>query len=102
MLALKTYQQTGIFDPYNPTQRKREVYTGIPGGYGSFYWNVQPNTAQLGGLRGLGFTFSALPQWQQLGLVGGIAAVAGYFAMSRYGKQIKSFVGLSGARRRRR
>lgn len=103
MLAIKTYQQTGLFDPYNPTQRKREVYTGIPGGYGSFYWNVQPNTATLGGLRGLGaFSFSALPTWQQVGIVGAVGAGLGYFAMKYYGRQIKSFVGLSGSQRRRR
>jgi len=89
MLTLKTYEQTGIFDPTNPTQRKREVYTGIPGGYGSFYWNVMPNEAQLKGLRGPGF-WASIPAWGQALIVGGIAVGGGYFGWKHLGPPIKA------------
>jgi len=109
--ALKTYEQTAVFDPTDPTQRIRTVPIGIPGGgiYGSFYWNVKPNESSLQGL-GVGM-FAGLPNWAQIGLVGGLAALAGYYGMKRYGDQyIKPtlrkvpVVGgmLSGPRRRRR
>lgn len=86
MHLLKTYEQTGIFDPTNPTQRKREVYTGIPGGYGSFYWNVVPTDAGLKGA-GLGF-WTSIPSWGQALLVGAVAAVGGYFGVQKW-PQIK-------------
>ena len=109
MHALKTYEQTGVFDPTDPTQRIRTVYTALPGGYGSFYWNTVKTESSLQGL-GAGM-FAGLPNWAQIGLVGGLAALAGYYGMARYGdRYIKPtlrkvpIVGgmLSGHRRRRR
>lgn len=108
MLALKTYAQTGIYDPLNPNQRIREAY--VPGGFSSFYFNRIPNESSL---KGLGtFTFATLPGWAQLGIVAAIGAGAGYFAMSKWGATIKpvmrkipvvgsAFAGLGRARRRR-
>lgn len=101
MQLIKTYEQTGIYDPTNPTQYKREAYVGIPGGYGSFYWNTVPNTATLGGLRGAGF-WSSIPVWGQAVIIAGAAVAGGYFGWSRFGGTIKSKLGLSGSRRRRR
>jgi hypothetical protein len=107
--ALKTYEQTAVFDPTDPTQRIRTVYTALPGGYGSFYWNVQPNESSLQGL-GAGM-FDSLPNWAQIGLVGGLAALAGFYGMKRYGDSYVKpvlrkvpIVGgmLSGPRHRRR
>lgn len=106
MLALKTFQQTGVYDPNNPNQAIREAY--VPGGYSSFYFNRMPNESSL---QGLGFSFSTLPSWQQIGLVGVVGAIAGYFAMAKWGSSIrpvmkkvpiigKQFAGLGRARRR--
>lgn len=45
MIRLDTWQQTTEFDPTNPGQRLIEQYTGLPGGYSTFYFNRVPNTA---------------------------------------------------------
>lgn len=111
MLAIKTFEQTGVYDPNNPNQVIREAYT--PGGYSSFYFNRVPNDSSLQGLRGLGFSFSTLPSWQQIGIVGAVGAVAGFFAMKKWGATLKpmlrkipvvgtQFAGLGGRRARRR
>lgn len=52
MILLDTWQQTALFDPTNPGQRTIESYTGLPGGYSSFYFNRVPNTASA--LNGIG------------------------------------------------
>jgi hypothetical protein len=49
MLSLETWEQTAIFDPANPSQKKIEKYVAIPGGYGTFYFNKVPTTSQLQG-----------------------------------------------------
>jgi hypothetical protein len=113
MLTTKTYEQTAVFDPTNPYQRRREThaYPGDGTGYSSFYFNQIPSTSSLHGFRGLrGLNgFDTLPGWAQIGIVGGISALIGYFAMERYGDRIKPVVkkipivggALSGYRRRR-
>ena len=112
MYALKTFEQTGIYDPNNPTQVIKEAYA--PGGYASFYFNRVPTTSSLSGFRGpgLGFSFSTLSPMAQIGVVAALGAVAGYFAMSKWGDTLKptlrklpliggQFAGLGGKRRRR-
>lgn len=89
MHAMYTWEQSPTFDPYNPNQIVREQYVGIPGGYGSFYFNKKPTlTTALGGA-GL----QAIPPLFQTVLVGGLAAVAGYFAY-KYGAPKLGLAGL--------
>lgn len=91
---ISTWEQTGMYDPTNPNQITHVRYTGMPGGYGSFYYNRVPNTAVL---QGLG---AALPAWATTGLVllGGVAL--GYFGARHAPAGIKRRLGLSGHRRR--
>jgi hypothetical protein len=49
MLMLDQWEQTAVFNPGDPTQKKIEQYTGIPGGYSSFYFNRRPVQGQLDG-----------------------------------------------------
>jgi hypothetical protein len=110
MYALKTYEQTGVYDPTDPTQRIREEYAGNPGRWASFYWNVVPTEGEL---RGLGAGWASIPNWGQIAIVGAIGAAAGYFGWSRYGAKLKptlrklpivggAFAGLGRGRARRR
>lgn len=89
MHALTTWEQTGVFDPYNPNQIIREPNNiGIPGGaYASFYFNKVPTKTQqvLGGLG----DFSDLPIWAQVTIVGGLAATLGYFGVKWVGARAK-------------
>jgi hypothetical protein len=40
------WQQVPTFEPDNPYQQIQEHYTGLPGGYSSYYWNqVSPSFA---------------------------------------------------------
>ena len=55
MLVSKTFEQTAVYDPNDPTQVIREVYA--PGGYASYYFN---RVADAGTLKGLGIGFSGL------------------------------------------
>lgn len=50
MLMLSAWQQTTQFEPDNPGQMIQEHYTGLPGGYSSFYFNRVPTgvTAMTG------------------------------------------------------
>jgi len=71
MYTLDTWQQSATFDPANPGQMVQEHYTGLPGGYSSFYFNKVPNTSSLEGLaevRGVSFGW-------KLGLGIGIAGI---------------------------
>ncbi|MGH7179883.1 MAG: hypothetical protein ACREJC_21080 [Tepidisphaeraceae bacterium] len=102
MHILTQWEQSPTFDPYNPNQIIREPNNiGIPGGaYGSFYFNKQPTTVGqvLGGLSG---GLSSLPPWAQAAVVGGLAAVGGYYGMKYVGPKV-GLSGLAGPRRRRR
>jgi hypothetical protein len=99
MHSLTQWEQSPTFDPYNPNQIIREPNNiGIPGGaYGSFYFNKKPTTVTqvLGALRGAGF--AKLPAWSQALIVGGLAAVAGFYGFKYVGPK----VGLSGPGKRR-
>lgn len=108
MLALDQWEQTGIFDPADPTQKKIESYVGLPGGYGSFYFNRVPVSGQL---RGLGGTSPIT--WRSLLLTSALV-YGGLWAAKKTGIDRKAkavlrripvvnkIPGLSGARRRRR
>lgn len=102
MLMTSTWEQTAVYNPNDPTQRNRVVWTN-PGGYASFYWNRVPDA---GTLKGLGAGFSSLPSVAQIGIVTVAAALVGYAGYAALGdKYIKPAlrkVGLVGARRRRR
>jgi hypothetical protein len=103
MLSLETWEQTAIFDPADPTQKKIEKYVGIPGGYGTFYFNKVPTTSQLQGPFTDGISTGA---GVGIGLV--IASVvlgAGAWAAHKTGllkRGRKAIAGLGGYRRRRR
>ena len=105
MHLLKQFDQTAVFDPGNPNQRSRIVWTND--GYNSFYFNRQPNDSSLNGLRDFSTTFSSWPSYVQIGLVGAISAGAGYFLMAKFGDKYikpglrKVGINLSGSRRRR-
>lgn len=49
MYTLARWEQTGLYDPTNPGQMINEHYTGLPGGYSSFYYNRIPSDAALAG-----------------------------------------------------
>lgn len=94
--TLTTYEQTPLFDPYNPNQKQIERYVGIPGGYGSFYFNRVPTKSALQGLRdATSEGFSGLPTYVQVGIVGTLAAIAGFYGMKKVGPRL----GLMGRRR---
>ena len=100
MLMSRTWEQTAIYDPNDPTQRNRVVFSH-PVGWSSYYWNRVPDAGVLNGLAG----FSTLPQAAQIAIVGLAAAVVGYFGYSKFGeshiKPALKRVGLAGSRRRR-
>lgn len=94
-----TWQQVGTFDPSNPNQRAIERYVGVPGGYGSFYFDKVPTTSSLMGPGGFGATgIASLPDWAQVALAAGVA-VGGYAAYRHF--SAKKAAGLRGARRQR-
>lgn len=106
MLALKTFEQTGVYDPNNPTQVIKEAY--VPGGYASFYFNRLPNQSSLNGLG----SFGTMSPMAQIGIVAAVGVVVGFFAMRQWGASLKpalqkipviggQFAGLGGRRRRR-
>lgn len=78
---ISTWEQSAQFEPNNPNQISYQRYVGIPGGYGTFYYNKVPTTAQL---QGLGTSsFASLPDWAQIGIVAGLGLVGGYFATKK-------------------
>ena len=48
-VMIEQWRQSGIFNPTDPTQKKIERYTGVPGGYSSFYFDRVPITGNLKG-----------------------------------------------------
>ncbi len=50
MVSLETWEQTALFNPADPTQKKIEMYAGIPGQYASYYFNKVPTTSTLKGV----------------------------------------------------
>lgn len=93
---LSQWEQAAQYDPMNPLQKTYVYYTGIPGGYGSFYYNQVPTTAQL---NGLGDT--SIPDWVSALLVGLVGVGAGYFGLKTAYPWARKHLGLSGHRRRR-
>lgn len=104
MHLVKTYVQTDIFDPTNPTQVIREVPAYAPNSMTSIYFNPTAPGATLNG-SGLGF-WDTLPSWGQIALVALGSATVGYFGMKKFGdshiKPALKKVGLGRPARRRR
>lgn len=50
MLSLTQWRQSPVFDMFNPGQMIQEHYTGLPGGYSSYYFDRVPTDATLMGL----------------------------------------------------
>lgn len=87
MVTLSQWQQTPAFDPTNPGQKIVEQYTGLPGGYSSFYFNPIPPTATLAGSP-VGALAEA--QGQTIGLIAGTVLGLGvvyYLAFMRKPKR---------------
>ena len=93
---LSQWEQAAQYDPMNPNQKTYVYYTGIPGGYGSFYYNRVPTTATLSGLGD-----TPIPDWMSALLVGLVGVGAGYFGVKHALPWTKKHLGLHGHRRRR-
>lgn len=94
--VISTWEQVPLFDPSNPNQRVHVQYTGIPGGYGTFYYNKVPNTAKLQGLGAF-----ALPAWAQAALVAVVGLGLGFFGFKYVPVKVRSKIpGLHGRRRK--
>jgi hypothetical protein len=79
MLELTRWRQSPVFDITNPGQMIQEHYTGLPGGYSSYYFDRIPTESHS--LQGLG---DGAP-WSMIawtGLVLG-AVVGSYYALRR-------------------
>jgi hypothetical protein len=91
---LDQWQQSAVFNPGDPTQKKIEQYTGIPGGYSSFYFNRRPVQGQLDGpftsgiATGAGVTIGVL--------FGTILIGAGAWGLRKAGLIKKKPAGVSG------
>ena len=84
---ITTWKQDALYDPSNPDQRVYHYYTGIPGGYGSFYYSKVPTTAKLQGV------FDSAPSWLTAGIVGLIGIGAGFLGAKKLGPVIKRRLG---------
>ncbi len=74
MVSAHRWQQTALFEPANTGQMIQEHYTGLPGGYSSFYFNTVPTDATLAGI--------GVDKWQVASVVGilAVAALGGFVA----------------------
>lgn len=79
MLRLQQFEQVLEFDPMDPTQRRQEVYAGIPGEYVSYYFNEQPVSG--GALMGVSSFFQ--DNWKKIALVGILAGGVGAYCWNR-------------------
>lgn len=105
MQMLYGWEQTAVFNPADPTQKKIETYTGVPGGYSSFYFNRVKPAGSLMGLRG-----TSPITWRSLAIYS-LVAVGGWWAMKKTGLDkpvkrtlrkipiVKRLPGLAGRRR---
>jgi hypothetical protein len=88
MYALRSYEQTAVYDPTNPDQRIREGYASDPGRWTSYYWNPVDTGAQLRG-SGLGISWSSLGSTAQIGVIAVVGALAGYFTWKQWGDKLR-------------
>jgi branched-subunit amino acid ABC-type transport system permease component len=96
MHMLDTWEQTAVFNPADPTQKKIEKYAGIPGAYASFYFNRVPNPGTLQGPFTSGVATGA-GLFVGLAIAGvGIGVASHLFARARGKKHV---AGLAGWRR---
>jgi hypothetical protein len=49
MVTQTHWKETFEYQPWNPAQKGMVHYTGLPGGYSTFYYNQIPNTTGLVG-----------------------------------------------------
>lgn len=73
MIGLDRWAQSPVFDPANPGQMVQEHYTGLPGGYSSFYFNRVPTNASA--LSGALAEAQGVSLGIKLGLVAGLGAI---------------------------
>ena len=98
MHMLDTWEQTAIYNPADPTQKKIEKYAGIPGQYASFYFNRVPTTSTLKGPFTTGI-------WTGAGVLIGatLASIGIGLGLRAYGKiRGKPIAGLGGLKGWRR
>ena len=76
--TITTWEQSALFEPGNPNQRTYVQYTGIPGGYASYYYNKVPTTAKLQGI------FDTMPDWLSAGIIGLLGVGVGFFGARAY------------------
>lgn len=100
MRALATWEATPTYDPYNPSQYKREQFAAIPGTYASWYWNPVATTSTLGGSLGAGL--SSQPRWVQALVIGGAATAIGFYGFKFVAPKLRARGILKGAGRARR
>ena len=99
MQILDQWQQSAVFNPTDPTQKKIEKYAGIPGQYASFYFNHVPVQGQLKGpfttgiATGAGIFVGAALAGLGLGIAGNL------IKKMRGGKPFPGTAGLGGWRR---
>jgi hypothetical protein len=101
MHMLDAWEQTAVYCPSDPTQKKIEKYAGVPGAYASFYFNRVPVGGQLkGAVQLLGatpITWRSL-FWTLL-IVGGGIWGAKKLGVDKKAKQVlRKIPGLSGRR----
>lgn len=106
MQLLSAWEQTAVFNPADPTQKKIERYAALPGGYTTYYFNrVQPGGSLAGAaLRG---PFSdGIAKGAGLVIGGTVVAFLAGFGLKLLGKGVNgkklSLSGLGGYRKRRR
>jgi hypothetical protein len=80
---ITTWEETGIYDPSNPNQRSYTRYTGIPGGYSTFYANKVPTSAKLMG------ALDNAPSWLTAGIVLVLGLGVGFLGAKHAGPRIK-------------
>ena len=84
MLELTRWRQSPVFDITNPGQMIQEHYTGLPGGYSSYYFDQIPTESHV--LRGL--ADEAVAPWNMIAWTGLLlGAVAGSYYALRHGKR---------------
>lgn len=85
-LMLDTWQQTAVYNPADPTQKKIETWAGIPGQMATFYFNRVPNPGTLKG-RFRGPTLLGMPRLFSIAGVLTYGAIAAGLVL--FGKKTK-------------
>lgn len=89
MQMLDQWEQTAVFNPNDPTQKKISKYAGIPGQYATFYFNRVPVQGELKGPftsaigTGAGITIGVLLATTVIGAAGWALRRAGVLKLSK-------------------